>query len=93
MDWNILIEIVIGAGAVISGVFALIKYMITQNTKREGAILQHNEKQQTQMMEFYEKKNGHLERISNKFTDSNNSMIKAVGNLTTEIKVLADRHR
>ena len=38
--------------------------------------------------EYYETKNGHMERMANEFTKSNNKMTTAVGKLTTEIKVL-----
>jgi len=91
MNWNILIEIIIAVGAILAGFFGLVKYIVSQNTKREAIILENYNKQQTQMMEFYEKKNGHLERISNKFSESNDAMTKAINDLTTEIRVLAEK--
>ena len=84
--------ILAGAG-ILAGLFGLVKYMIGQNTKREQAILDHHEKQQTQMLAFYENKNGHLERVSKMFAESNDKMGITLSKLTTQIQVLADRHR
>ena len=91
-DIPIIYEILAGGSAVLGGFFGLVRYIITTNTKREGTILDHHERQQTQMMEFYEKKNGHLERISKDFAESHKEVGKVMGALITEIKVLASKH-
>jgi len=92
MNLNILVEIIIGGVTVLGGMFALIKYTISTNIKREKLLLEHQQAQQTQIMEYYEKKNGHLERISKDFSDSHKEVGKILGALTTEIKILAEKH-
>ena len=93
MESELLIEIIIGGVAILGGFFALIKYTISSNARREEALLEHQESQQALMMEFYERKNGHLERIATRFTDSNIKMTDAISKLTIEIKVLAEKHK
>ena len=88
MEIPIFIQI-IGAGVtVLAGFFGLIKYMVDQNTEREKSILEHHEIQQTQMMEFYAKKNDHLERVASRFADSTDKMASTVGKLTTQIEIM-----
>lgn len=89
MNTTIIIEIIIGGGAIFSGMFALIRYMISANTKREKAILDHHEAQTATVMEFYEKKNGHMERIAKDFSEAHKEVGKAMIAFTAEIKVLA----
>ena len=87
------IEIIGGGVTVLAGLFGLIKYMVGQNTKREKFILDHHKSQQTEMMEFYEKKNGHLERVATRFAESTDKMSGSMGKLTTQIQILNSHNK
>lgn len=87
------IQIIITVGAVVGTVFGAIKYMSSQNTKRERQLQVHNEKMQEMQYEYYETKNGHMERMAKDFTNSSNKMASAVNKLSAEIKVLSSKRK
>lgn len=83
------IQLIVSGAALFGGMFTLIKYSITQNKKREDAILEHTQKSQQMLYEYVEGKNGHMERIANRFADVSDKQTKAISDLAIEIKVMA----
>ena len=88
----IVIEVAVTIAGIFGGMFGLVRYTSNQNTKREDRILKHHESQQEMMLGFYEKKNGHLERITQDFAKTNRESTEktthAMNLLTTEIKMM-----
>ena len=62
--------------------------MVSQANKRERSLLKHNEAREKQLLEYFEKKNGHIERISSRFNDTVKENTKTLSELATEIKLL-----
>lgn len=85
------VEIITAAGVVLAGVWGLVRYQISENKKREQAILEHTENAQRMLYEYIETKNGHMERMANRFTESSDKQATAINNLATEIKILSIR--
>ena len=88
METQIFVEIIGATVVVLGGVFALIKYMVSQANKRERSLLKHNEAREKQLLEYFEKKNGHIERISRRFNDTVKENTNTLSELATEIKLL-----
>jgi len=94
---NIWIQLITGSVAVLSATFLTIRYAMQQTAKREKALLDHTKDTQEKMLEYFEKKNGHLERVSQDsnrhlervskdFTETSRKMADAITNLTIELK-------
>lgn len=90
---EVFIQIAVGVVASIGGLYALIKYISKTNAKREETILDHNEKVMKQMLEYFEVKNGHMERIAGRFSTAVDKMSDTLGELRTEIRVLNENHK
>lgn len=84
--WLQIIAAVVTLGGTI---FGTVRYISHLSNKRERALLDHTQKTEQLMLEYFEKKNGHVERIVKSTTESNKELATAVNNLSTEIKVLA----
>lgn len=76
MNDTVLVQLIVTAGAIISAVFLTVRYSIQQSVKRDKM-----------QIEYYESKNGHMERMADKFTDAFNKNTKALNKLTTQIAV------
>lgn len=87
------LQLIITGGTVIGGIFLTIRYSMKQVAKREQALLSHTEKTQQNMLEYFETKNGHMERMSKSFILSSNKMSKALSKLSEEIAVLSSKHK
>lgn len=90
---NIWLQLIVTSGATLTGVFFTIRYAMKQISRREKALLEHTEKTQETMLEYFETKNGHLERVSNEFTKSSNKMAKAIAKLSKQIAILSTEHK
>lgn len=84
MDGNLWIQLVATGGTVITGMLVTIRYSVSQGVKREKAIFAFMQQMQKEQLEYYEKKNGHLERISKEFT-------KALSRITTAMNKMAKK--
>lgn len=76
MDSSILLQLIITVGAIFTSIFAMFRYFIQQSVKREKT-----------MLEYFEQKNGHMERISKDFTKSSNKMARAISKMATKLEV------
>ena len=88
---DVWIQITITAGSIITAGFGLFKYAIGENKKMQKELYNHTQKTQEMMLEYFEQKNGHIERISNEFSTSNKKMASAVSKLATELRVLTEK--
>ena len=82
------LQLVISGGAVVTTLFFTIRYLSLQNSKREKQSQEYHETMQKMQYEYYETKNGHMERMAKDFTRASNKMTEAVGKLSTEIRVM-----
>jgi signal transduction histidine kinase len=87
------LQFVITGGAVVTTLFFTIRYLSLQNSKREKQAQDYHTKMQQMQYEYYETKNGHMERMANTFTQASNKMSKAVNGLSQEIKTLSSVHK
>lgn len=90
MSEAVWIQLIVTAGSIGVAIFATVRYSILQANKEKKRFLDYLEKMQNQQLEYYETKNGHLERISKEFTKTilkNTSAIeKLVATKTTKKK-------
>ena len=86
MSPEVMIQLIITAGASIGAMFLTIRYAINKTNEGKDSFLQFLDKMQTQQLEYYENKNGHLERISNIFAKTVNKNTSAIEKLTGELK-------
>jgi hypothetical protein len=80
------VQLIITIGAIGAAMFATVRYAILQSNKEKKGFLDYLEKMQAQQLEYYEIKNGHLERISKDFTKTINKNTKAIEKLTASKK-------
>ncbi len=85
---NIWIQLIITGGAVVTTLFFTIRYLSLQNTKREKSSQDYHTKMQQMQLEYYETKNGHMERMAKDFTKASNKMSMAVNKLAVQIASL-----
>lgn len=83
---NIWIQLITTAGAVLTAMFFTIRYAINATNKGKDSFLEYLKDMQQQQLEYYENKNGHLERISKAFAKTVDKNTKAVEKLSSEIK-------
>jgi uncharacterized membrane protein (DUF106 family) len=88
---NIWLQFIITGGAVVTTLFFTIRYLSLQNSKREKQSQDYHSNMQAMQYEYYETKNGHMERMAKDFTKASNKMSQAVSKLSSEIKVLAKK--
>lgn len=88
MEHEILKQIVLAVAGIAGSVFVTIRYVANVNKKREEKLFEHTERTQKMMLEYFETKNGQLERVSKEFTKTNKKMSSAINNLATKIEVL-----
>lgn len=86
MNEPALVQLIITTGTVFSGAFLTLRYVKMQGNKKDKTFLDFIEKMQSQQLEYYETKNGHLERISNEFTKALSKISKSVEKLSNLIK-------
>lgn len=75
------IQLIITSGAIISAIFLTVRYAIGQANKKEKQFLDYLQKMQTEQLEYYEQKNGHLERISKSFASAINKNTRSLDKL------------
>lgn len=78
-------ELITQIGVSIVAVIGLFKYLSSQAAKREKAFLDHAEKMQIKLFDYMEKKNGHLERVADKYMASSDKMSTSLGVLSTSV--------
>ena len=93
LDGKTVLEIVLAITGTIGSLFALLRYNSNQQTRREEQIMKYNSEREHQMLEYFEKKNNHLERISNQFSISLSENTKALSALSTNIQVMNEAVR
>lgn len=86
---TIWIQLIITGGAVLTTLFFTLRYFSLQNTKREKSAQDYHKSMQQMQLEYYENKNGHMERMAKDFTKASNKMSSAISKLTTQISVLS----
>lgn len=64
------LQLIVTAGTVLTGMFFTIRYAITATNKGKDSFLSYLEKMQEQQLQYYEVKNGNIERISNLFAQT-----------------------
>jgi flagellar biosynthesis/type III secretory pathway M-ring protein FliF/YscJ len=87
------IQAIAAAVSIIGTVFACIKYIASQTAKREQSLLEHTEKTQSMMLEYFETKNGHMERMADKFTATSKELAASINNLSTKIEVMSSKKK
>ena len=75
---NVWIQLIVTSGAILSAMFVTVRYAINQANKKEKQFLDFMQKMQTQQLEYYEQKNGHLERISKSFSAAINKNTRSL---------------
>lgn len=88
MDNELVIQLIAGLTTIFGTIFGAVRYVANQTAKREKALLEHTQKTQETMLEYFETKNGHMERMSNKFTDTAKELSNSINNLATKIEVM-----
>lgn len=83
---NVWIQLIIMIGGVLGATFMTVRYTANINRKKEQAFLDYLAKRDDAQLEYYEQKNGHLERISNEFTKAINKNTTAINKLIREKK-------
>lgn len=87
MDTSIIIQLIVTIGAVISGMLLTVRYAINQGSKKEKFFLDYLKDMNDRQLEYYEVKNGHLERISNEFTRTINKNTRAIDKLSNLVTI------
>ncbi len=88
-----IIQIIVTVGSIFGIVFGTVKYIAAQTGKREKALLDHTEKTQEMMLEYFETKNGHMERMADKFTATSKDLSASINNLSTKIEIMTIKKR
>lgn len=88
MDKTVWTQLILTMGTVLGGMFLTVRYAMGIGSKKEKLFLDYLRDAQTQQLEYYESKNGHLERISQIFSESINKNTKAVDKLSQKIKLI-----
>lgn len=83
---NVWVQLIITSGAILSAMFLTVRYAIGQANKKEKQFLDYLQKMQTQQLEYYEQKNGHLERISKSFANAINKNTRSLDKLINKHK-------
>lgn len=78
MNTDTLLQLIITGGSVITAIFFTIRYSIQQSVKRDKI-----------QIEYYESKNGHMERMAKDFTNAFNKNTTAINKLSTKIEVMS----
>lgn len=76
---DVWIQLILTSGTVIGALFFTIRYAIKETNKGKDSFLKYLEKMQEQQLQYYEVKNGNIERISNLFAqtiDKNTSAVQ-----------------
>lgn len=81
------IQLIITAGTVLAGMFVTIRYAISHNNKKEKNFLEYLDKSEARQLEYYETKNGTIERISESFTKALNKNTKTLDRLVADLEV------
>jgi hypothetical protein len=84
------IEVALAAIATVGSGITAIRYVIGQMSKMQKAFLNSQENQQKTLFEYVETKNGHMERVANRFSASSDLMAEKIGDLNTSIQVLRE---
>lgn len=82
MESGVLIQIIVTVGSIAGGFFAVIRYAITSFNSMQQNFLKH-----------LELKNGHNERIANKYAESDKEVAKALNFIKEEIAKTRDREQ
>lgn len=88
---NIVIQIILTIGGTLASIFALIRYMVSENRKREEVLLEYNGQREKQMLEYFEKKNGFMERMTSDFTKTSREQSNAIHELSAEIRITREK--
>lgn len=91
MDNTVWIQLILASGTAIGAMFMTIRYAIKETNKGKDNFLEYLEKMQAQQLEYYENKNGHLERISKDFTKTVNKNTKAIEKLSSDLRGKEDK--
>ena len=86
MDSSVLTQITVTLGAVLTAMFFTIRYAIKETNRSKAEFLKYLREMQEQNLEYYENKNGHLERISKEFASAINKNTRAIDKLSNKIK-------
>ena len=78
---------------VITAAIALFRYVITNIKTMQANFLDSQKTQQSKLFEYMETKNGHMERIANRFADSSDEVAKKIGELTIHIDKLSRKRK
>ena len=79
---GVAVQVATFLGTLITGLFAFLRYSTMESAKREKTLL-----------DYFETKNGHMERIAARFSDSMDKNSIVLGDLKTEIRVLSEKNK
>lgn len=89
------LEIIIGAVVTIlagaGGMFATLRYVVNEGRKNQEELMKFVKNNQEQFIDYIKNKNGHMERVANKFTDSSDRMTATINALSAHIERLSDK--
>lgn len=86
MDTQLGLQLITSIGLAIGSAFGAYKYSINQSNKERKMLLDYIKEMQAKELEYYEKKNGHLERISKLFSQTIDKNTRALDKLSARIK-------
>jgi hypothetical protein len=82
---NIWMQLILTGGTAITAMFFTIRYAIKETNKGKDNFLDYLKDMQEQQLQYYENKNGHLERISKEFSKTIIKNTKAIDNLALQL--------
>lgn len=86
MTEAVMIQLILSAAGIVAGILAAVKYASQQNKKREEALLKYIADMQKEQIDYYEKKNGHMERMALGFTKALDKNTKVVNKLAVNLE-------
>lgn len=92
MEGSIIIGVMTAVGGLFAGFFALVRYMVNENGKLQSSFIAENGKIQASFLEHLQQKNGHNERIVERFDATVNKMYPVIAELQVQIQRGNDQH-
>lgn len=85
-DSQVWLELIAAIGGVLGAMFFTVRYAIKETNKGKDSFMKFLKELNDRQLDYYETKNGHLERISEQFSKSIDTNTKAIARLTAKLK-------